>query len=141
MGTSFPARSISSGEPASILVTTPQGKRAAAKIVARDRARMLTLLKINADEKLALPEIAPRGELQVGQYAIAVGRTLDAKTPNLSVGVLSALQRAYGRAVQTDAKVSPANYGGPLVDIRGRVMGVLTPLPVMGEGETAGFGA
>lgn len=125
-------------EPASILVTTPQGKRAAAKIVARDRARMLTLLKIHADEKLALPEIAPRGELQVGQYAIAVGRTLDAKTPNLSVGVLSALQRAYGRAVQTDAKVSPANYGGPLVDIRGRVIGVLTPLPVMGEGETAG---
>jgi serine protease Do len=52
--------------------------------------------------------------------------------------VLSALNRVWGRAVQTDAKVSPANYGGPLVDIRGRVIGVLTPLPVMGEGDTAG---
>lgn len=125
-------------EPASILVTTPDGKRAAAKIVARDRARMLVLLKITTEEKFTPPEIAPRGELQVGQYAIAVGRTLDPKSPNMSVGVVSALQRAYGRAVQTDAKSSPANYGGPLVDIRGRVIGVLTPLPVMGDGDTAG---
>src|SRR5262245_59978979 len=98
-------------EPASILVTTPDGKRAAAKIVARDRARMLVLLKVTTDEKLPAPEIAPRGELQVGQYAIAMGRTLDPKTPNVCVGVVSALQRAYGRAVQTDAKISPANYG------------------------------
>ena len=125
-------------EPASILVVTPEGKRAAAKIVARDRARMLMLLKITTGEKLPVPEIVPRGELQVGQYAIAVGRTLDGKQPNLSVGVLSALERAWGRAVQTDAKISPANYGGPLVDIRGRVIGVLTPMPVMGDGELAG---
>jgi serine protease Do len=125
-------------EPASILVATPSGNRAAAKIVARDRARMLVLLKIDVDEKLPVPEIAPREELKVGQYAIAVGRTLDEKHPNLSVGVLSALERVFGRGVQTDAKVSPSNYGGPLIDIYGRVVGVLTPLPVMGEGDLAG---
>jgi serine protease Do len=125
-------------EPASILVTTPEGKRAAAKIVARDKARMLVLLKIEVDEKLAVPVIAPRGEMQVGQYAISVGRTLSEKEPNISVGVLSALQRIWGRAIQTDAKVSPANYGGPLIDIQGRVLGVLTPLMPQGEGEIAG---
>lgn len=125
-------------EPASILVTTPSGKRAAAKVVARDAARMLVLLKIATPEKLAVPAIAPRGELQVGQYAIAVGRTLDEKAPNISVGVLSALERVWGRAVQTDAKISPANYGGPLIDIHGRVIGVLTPLVPHGEGDVAG---
>jgi serine protease Do len=56
----------------------------------------------------------------------------------LSVGVVSALGRASGRAVQTDAKISPNNYGGPLIDIHGRVLGVLTPLPVMGDGELSG---
>jgi len=125
-------------EPASILVTTPSGKRAAARIVARDAARMLVLLKIATEEKLAEPVVAPRGELKVGQYAIAVGRTLDGKQPNVSVGVLSALERVWGRGVQTDAKVSPANYGGPLIDIHGRAIGVLTPLNPMGEGEIAG---
>jgi serine protease Do len=126
-------------EPASILVTTPSGNRAAAKIVARDKARLLVLLKIEVDEKLPVPEIAPRGEMQVGQYAIAVGRTLDARQPNISVGVLSALTRIWGRAIQTDAKISPANYGGPLIDIRGRVLGILTPLMPQGEGEAAGL--
>jgi S1-C subfamily serine protease len=125
-------------EPASILVTTPTGNRAAAKIVARDKARMLLLLKIETEESLPVPEFVSRDEMRVGQYAIAVGRTFDARQPNISVGVLSALERIWGRAIQTDAKVSPANYGGPLIDIRGRVLGVLTPLMPQGEGEVSG---
>jgi serine protease Do len=40
--------------------------------------------------------------------------------------------------VQTDASVSPANYGGPLVDIEGRVIGVLAPLPAETAGMMAG---
>ena len=40
--------------------------------------------------------------------------------------------------MQTDAKVAPANYGGPLVDIQGRVQGILVPLSPQAEGETAG---
>lgn len=126
-------------DPSSILVQTPSGKRQAAKIIARDRARMLVLLKISTDEKLVVPEFVPRGEMQVGQWAIAVGRTLEGTKPNLSVGVLSALQRVWGRAIQTDAKISPSNYGGPLIDIEGRVLGVLTPLSTMGEGDIAGL--
>ncbi|RPI76257.1 MAG: PDZ domain-containing protein, partial [Planctomycetaceae bacterium] len=38
----------------------------------------------------------------------------------------------------TDAKVSPVNYGGPLVDVEGRVMGILVPLSPMATGEVAG---
>jgi serine protease Do len=76
--------------------------------------------------------------MQVGQWSIAVGRTFEQDEPNVSVGVVSATNRIWGKAVQTDAKVSPTNYGGPLVDIRGRVLGVLVPLSPQGGSEIAG---
>ena len=125
-------------QPTSVLVTLPSGKRAAAKIVARDNSRMLVLLKVNTDEALTPPQLVARNEMQVGQTAIAMGRTFDAKTPNLSVGILSATHRIWGKAIQTDAKISPSNYGGPLIDLRGRVLGILVPMSPQGEGALAG---
>jgi serine protease Do len=125
-------------KPSSILVTLPSGKRAAAEIVARDNSRMLVLLKVADGEKLVVPPMVPRDELQVGQTAIAVGRTFDGTQPNLSVGVISATNRVWGKAIQTDAKVSPVNYGGPLIDLQGRVAGILVPMSPQGEGEIAG---
>ena len=56
----------------------------------------------------------------------------------MSVGILSAVGRIWGKALQTDAAVSPNNYGGPLVDIRGRVMGVIVPLSPQSADEIAG---
>ncbi|HUE73619.1 MAG TPA: PDZ domain-containing protein [Pirellulaceae bacterium] len=126
-------------KPTSILVTLPSGKRAPAQIVARDHSRMLVLLKVTTNEKLAVPAAVPRSEMQVGQWAIAVGRTLSKTEPNFSVRIVSALDRIWGKAIQTDAKISPVNYGGPLIDIRGRVLGVLVPLSPQGqESEIAG---
>ena len=123
--------------PASVLVTLADGRRFPAKMIANDRARMLTLLKIEA-EGLSVPRVAPRDGFRVGQWAIAMGRTYESPLPNLSVGIISALDRIWGRALQTDAKISPANYGGPLVDIRGQVIGVLVPLSQRQAGRTAG---
>ena len=126
-------------QPTSILVSLPGGQRAAAKIVARDHSKMLVLLKVATTETLPVPAAVPRSEMAVGQWAIAIGRTYDQPLPNLSVGVLSALNRVWSRAIQTDAKISPANYGGPLIDIHGRVLGVLVPLSPQGQGsEVAG---
>jgi serine protease Do len=115
-------------KPSSILVTLPGGKRAPAKLVATDHNRMLVLLKVETDEPLVVPEAVPEEEIRVGQWAIAVGRAFDADRPNVSVGIVSAKNRIWGKAVQTDAKISPSNYGGPLVDIQGRVLGVLVPM-------------
>ncbi|MHB8970390.1 MAG: PDZ domain-containing protein [Pirellulaceae bacterium] len=126
------------GKPSSILVTLPSGKRASATIVARDTSRMLVLLKVAADAALAVPTQVPRQELLVGQWTVAVGRTYPDGFPNVSVGILCATQRVWGKAVQTDAKISPSNYGGPLIDIRGRVIGILVPLSPQQEGEFAG---
>lgn len=125
-------------KPASILVRLPDGTRKPAKQVATDTNRMVTLLKIETDKPLPVPEVAPHAEMRVGWWAIAVGRAFSPTEPNASAGILSALDRIWGKAIQTDAAVSPNNYGGPLVDIRGRVLGVLVPLSPDAAKEIAG---
>ncbi len=124
--------------PASILVQPADGVRKPARLVATDHNRMIVLLKIEPDKPLPVPEIAPLAGLRVGQWTIAVGRTFEGREPNMAVGVLSATNRIWGKAIQTDAAVSPNNYGGPLVDIEGRVLGVLVPLSPMETAEVAG---
>ena len=89
---------------------------------------MLVLLKVESETPLPVPTAVPRGEMQVGQWTVAVGRALSSDEINLSVGILSAVDRIWGKAIQTDAKISPSNYGGPLVDLQGRVLGILVPL-------------
>ena len=124
-------------KPASILVTLPDGRHLAAQQIANDRLRLLTLLKVDA-EGLTPAKAAPKDQMKVGQWALAMGRTLDNATPNLSVGIISALNRVWGKAIQTDAKTSPVNYGGALADVEGRVLGVIAPLSPMGGGDAAG---
>jgi len=125
------------GKPSSILVTLADGRRFPAVVVASDHLKMLTLLKIGA-QNLPVPLAVPEKELQVGMWSIALGRTFDLDQPSISVGIVSALGRIWGKAIQTDAKISPVNYGGPLVDINGRLMGILVPLSPGATGETAG---
>ncbi len=123
------------------VVTLPDGTRQVARVTGRDLARGLVLLKIDLPggaAPLPVPAAAPRESFQVGQWTLVLGRSWNATEPSIGVGILSATSRAWGRAVQTDASVSPANYGGPLVDIRGRVIGVLAPLPADTAGMMAG---
>lgn len=115
-------------QPASILVSLPDGKRAAARIVARDYSRELALLKIDDVSNLPVPSACPLTDVTVGQWSIALGKTFDNKSVSQSVGIVSALGRAYDKAIQCDAKISPVNYGGPLVDLQGRVIGILAPI-------------
>jgi S1-C subfamily serine protease len=128
--------------PQTILVNLADGdKPRIARKIAEDRSRMLTLVKVDA-QGLPVPAAAPKQEMQEGQWAIALGRTLDAKrgaAPSISLGIISARNRIWGKAIQTDAKISPLNYGGPLVDILGRVQGVIIPASPFVEGVTAGF--
>ena len=124
-------------EPSAVLVRLPDGEQLDAKIIATDYSRMLTLLKVEA-EGLPVPTAAPVDESRVGQWTLAVGKAFSATAPNISAGVLSAKDRIWGKAIQTDAKTSPFNYGGLLIDIRGRALGVIAPLSMTSDGVVAG---
>ncbi|MEM7475502.1 MAG: PDZ domain-containing protein [Planctomycetota bacterium] len=119
--------------PASILVALPDGSRESAELVARDFSRQLALLKVKP--KKPLPHI-PQSDVEaarltpesVGTWVVALGKTYDKKTASQSSGIVSAIGRAYGKAFQTDAKISPINYGGPVVNLEGQTLGILSPL-------------
>lgn len=114
------------GQPQAIFVTLEDGRRVAAQRVATDEVRKLVLLKADASGLAPIMSAPPEAAV-VGRWGIAVGKTYGA-SPNLSVGVVSALGRIGGLAIQTDAKVSPVNYGGPLLDVQGRALGLLVPM-------------
>jgi S1-C subfamily serine protease/dienelactone hydrolase len=134
-------------KPTAIFVTIPGRERLTYEIVANDTSRMLTLLRIKSEDERAkakdipVPPAFPTKDVSVGQWTLALGRALDPEVtnfPSVSVGIVSATGRIYGKCIQTDCKVSPVNYGGPLVAVDGRLMGVLIPASTTGEGETAG---
>ena len=111
---------------AAIFVESEGGIRHSAEIVAQDHIRRLVLLEAEG-MKLAAPEWAQE-DPPVGAWAIAAGRFYPGSSPSAALGVISARNRIYGLALQTDAKVSPVNYGGPLITPDGRVVGILVPL-------------
>jgi len=122
----------------SAVIVLPDGGRRAATVRGRDASRGLVLLAVEDLPEAPPVEPVARADLRPGQWAIAVGRGWDAAQPGVAVGVVSATDRVWGKAVQTDAAVSPMNYGGPLVDIAGRVIGILAPLPADTAGMTEG---
>jgi serine protease Do len=123
-------------DPVVITVMLADGRRFVAQLIARDHAARLALLKIDATGLPTL-EWLDHDRLRLGQWTLAAGLGHGTDEPALSVGILSALRRMDLRAVQTDAKISPANYGGPLFDIMGRAIGVCVPMGP-GEDELAG---
>lgn len=125
-------------QPASIFARLPNGKRASAEIVGRDLSRKLVLIKIQSDFEFAVPVANNSDFVQVGETVIAVGRVIDAESPSVSTGIVSAKNRIWDRAIQTDAKISPANFGGPLLSLDGKVIGILVPMSPDDDSEMAG---
>lgn len=119
-------------EPAAIVCRSADGRQAQARIAGRDHNRRLVLLRLDGSGDADPPTVEGR-PATVGETAIALGRVYTADEVNVAVGVVSAVGRLGGRAVQTDALASPANYGGPLVALDGSLLGVLSPLSPPGQ--------
>lgn len=125
-------------QPPKITVITNDGERRVAEVVGRDNTRNLCVLKIENVSGLSVPEFVSPDEVKVGQWVVSVGVGYGDSNPAVSAGIISAKDRIGGRAIQTDANVSPANYGGPLVDIEGRLVGICVPLEPGSQSPGAG---
>ncbi len=119
-------------EPTTILITVPDRGTFHAQRAGEDTSRGIALVKIDAQD-LPVPEFADPAEVRVGQWAFALGRTFASDEPTVHFGIVSAKNRLFGRTLQIDAYTSPANYGGPVVDVGGRVLGMAVPLSPSGR--------
>lgn len=120
--------------------TFADGTTALATLVGEDSATDLALLRTQA---FGLPyaTLGDSGALRVGQLVIAIGNPLGFES-TVSAGVVSAAGRALrsrdGRLIeniiQHTAPLNPGSSGGPLVDSRGRVVGINTAIIAMAQG-------
>jgi S1-C subfamily serine protease len=87
--------------------------------------------------------IGSSAALQIGQPVIAVGSPLGL-TGSVTAGVVSAVDRSSGNypgpMIQTDASINQGNSGGPLVDLRGQVVGINTAIATVGSSGNIGIG-
>ena len=118
----------------SLRVTLGDGRTYPAKIVGNDPRTDLAVIQITA-AKLNPARLGVSSDLQVGEDVIAVGHALGLKGgPTVSKGVISALERTIEVSpqmsmvdlIQTDASINQGNSGGPLVSVRGEVVGINT---------------
>jgi S1-C subfamily serine protease len=122
-------------EEADYTVLTNDGQKYKAKVLARDTLRDLAIIKVENKKNFRTLKLGDSDALQIGQTVIAIGNALGEYRNTVSVGVISGLGRqvtAQGGqtivtledVIQTDAAINRGNSGGPLLNLKGEVIGV-----------------
>ena len=114
-----------------------------AKILATDVGNDLALIKVEATGLIAATFAKP-GSVKIGDAVIAIGYALALDGgPTVTSGIVSAMKRtietesgALNSLIQTDAAISSGNSGGPLVNLKGEVVGINTAV-ARGDSESA----
>ena len=122
-----------------LTATTHDGSHIDAALIGDDPATDLALIRLAARD-LPYAKLGDSQSLRVGQLVIAVGDPMGLQS-TVSTGVVSALGRAMrgrdGRLIESiiqhSAPLNPGNSGGPLLDSRGRVVGVNTAIVMMAQ--------
>lgn len=130
-----------------ITVVFQDGTNASAKIVGRDAATDVAVIKAEGVNNLKPATLGTSSNLQVGQRVVAIGSPFGLEA-TVTDGIISALNRPVSPgsgtsasqtqtifpAIQTDAAINPGNSGGPLVDLSGRVIGINSAISTGGTG-------
>ena len=117
------------GEVESITVNMPDGTEYPAKLIGRDAASDLAVLKISSPKPLPFVKFGDSRSARVGDWVIAIGNPFGLGG-SVTSGIISAVYRntgsgsAYDRYLQTDAAINRGNSGGPMFDMKGQVIGI-----------------
>ena len=114
-------------------------------VVARDAAMDLALVSIQEDTPFPALPLGDSGKLRVGDWVLAIGSPFQLQQ-SVTVGVVSAIRQSlliegqkYHNLIQTDAAINRGNSGGPLISLRGEVVGINTAI-YSPSGASAGIG-
>lgn len=135
-------------DEADYTVVTNEGKEFSAKILGKDPIEDLAVLKIEGEGEFPVLSIGDSDKLQIGQTVIAIGNALGEFQNTVSVGVISGLSRTIEASgggfseilrdiIQTDAAINKGNSGGPLLNLKGEVVGINTATSL--EAQNIGF--
>lgn len=110
------------------------GRTFDAKLIGKDSATDVALLKIDGDDDLPTLPFGSSDALRLGEWVLAIGSPFDLQS-TITAGIVSAKARNLGAIpndfriesfIQTDAAVNPGNSGGALVNTRGELVGINT---------------
>lgn len=123
----------------SLRVTFADGSAAHGYVRTEASDADLAIVRVDdAPDRQVVLEMGTATTVRVGQEVLAIGSALGVLHTTVTRGIVSAVRVAGGLTlVQTDAAINPGNSGGPLVDARGRVVGITTAK--MASAESIGF--
>ena len=117
------------------------GSEYEAEVIGSDELTDIALIKIEPESKLRPAIIGTAENLKVGEWVIAIGSPLRLKN-TVTAGIVSAIERdassVYVPFIQTDAAVNPGNSGGPLLNLKGEVIGINSQI-ISPTGSFAGY--
>ncbi len=140
---------VVSDNKADYTVLANDGQKYKAKVLALDPVQDLAVLKISRPSGTPSNDggafkpvtLGDSSDIQIGQTAIAIGNSLGQFSNSVSVGVVSGLQRTISASdqigtfsetlegiIQTDAAINSGNSGGPLLNLKGEVIGINTAM-------------
>jgi serine protease Do len=139
---------VVSDKAAEYTVFTNDGQKYSAKVLALDPVQDLAVIKIQSIKSDFQPiALGDSARIQLGQTAIAIGNALGQFSNTVSVGIISGLQRTISASdqtgsvseileniIQTDAAINSGNSGGPLLNLKGEVIGINTAMAQGAEG-------
>lgn len=119
-----------------VTVRLKDGRTFEGKVQGIDEVTDLAVVKINAGNDLPVAPLGSSTNVQVGDWAIAVGNPLGFDN-TVTLGIVSTLKRSSAQVgisdkrldfIQTDAAINPGNSGGPLLNGQGEVIGINTAI-------------